>query len=164
MKALYSIKTLAELESLITSCKKQHRAPIITLALMTILISSKLAIAVPVTSAWSCGAWTKDKNNSCVEIQTCTRSICDTKGKVTNCRNETKTSKSTEQDCTPAPVKPKARNQGKGSMTLDGAQKMKQPTPAAPVPIPYPVKKRFDEADALFGKRTKLDKKAKKEQ
>jgi hypothetical protein len=164
MKAKNSIKALAKIEALMISvCRKQHRAPSIGFTLMTILISSQSAIAAPVTSDWSCGAWTKDENNSCVEIQTCTRSICDTKGKVTNCRNETKTSKSTDLDCTPAPVKPKARTQGRASITLDGVQKLKQPSPPTPVPIPYPIiNKRFDEADALFGKRTEIKKKVEK--
>lgn len=156
MKTTKLLRNLSEGEPSITVVyKKQLLTPFIAFALLTILISSQFAIAAPVTSAWSCGAWTKDKNNSCVEIQTCTRSICDTKGKVTNCRNETKTSKSTDPDCTPAPTKAKARTQGKASNILGGVQKIKQPSPATPVPIPYPViNKRFDEADAMFGKRT----------
>jgi len=173
MKAILLIKKLDEAGLFITSArekhtavcikdiyrltiKKQYRAPIIKFSLSTILFSSQFAIAAPVTSKWSCDAWVKDNNNSCVEIQTCTRSICNTKGKLANCRTETKTSKSTDLDCTPAPVKPSTRILGKGSMSLGVVQKIKKPV-ARPIPVLNPViNKRFDEADALFGKRTNV--------
>lgn len=144
--------------------KKQYRVPVIKLALSTILISSQFAIAAPVSSKWSCGAWVKDKNNSCVEIQTCTRSICNTKGKLTNCRTETKTSKSTDQDCTPTPIKPSTRIPGEDSISVGVVQKIKKPV-VRPKPVPNPaINKYFDEADALFGKRTNVNQKKKDKQ
>lgn len=116
--------------------KTQHMALFIPFVLTAFLVNSPLVAAAPVTSAWSCGAWVKNKNNSCIEIQKCTRSICDTKGSMTNCRNETKTTTSTDPDCTPA--KPNARTLGKSSISSSGAQKTKMPTLIQPIPIPYP--------------------------
>jgi len=134
-----TIKIFSKEATLTTPARKnQHRVSIITLAISTLLISCQLAIAAPATSAWSCGAWTTDSTNSCVEIQTCTRSICDTKGTVSNCRNETKTSKSTDPDCTPAASQSNARNLGKKAVSFEGNQKIKAPAPG-PIPIPYPI-------------------------
>lgn len=163
MERIQLIKKPVEAEPLLTSmCKKQRHTPFITFALTSIIISGQLVIAAPITSAWSCGAWTKDKKNSCVEIQICTRSVCGTKGTISNCRNETKTSKSTDQDCTPTPTKPKARTLGKDSMSFSGIQKIKKATAGRTTPKIRPeIRNNFDEADAIFGKRTSLNKKKK---
>jgi len=159
MKTISLIKIIPKVESLIKLFKMHNSASIIALALATTIMNSQAAIAASATSKWTCGAWTKDKNNSCVEIQTCTRSICNTIGKITDCRKETKTSKSTNLDCTPAPVKPKVRTFGKGSMSLGGTQKLKRPPVSMPIPIPYPgINKRFNRPDGLVGKRKNIKK------
>lgn len=83
------------------------RASILTTTLLTVLGSSNLAVAAT-TSAWSCGAWVTDATNSCVETKKCTRTICDAKGKIDNCRIETETSTATKANCTPDNAKPSA--------------------------------------------------------
>jgi len=83
------------------------RASILTATLLTVMGGSNLAVAAT-TSAWSCGAWVTDATNSCVETKKCTRTICDAKGKIDNCRIETETSTATKADCTPPNAKPSA--------------------------------------------------------
>ena len=138
MKTTNLLQNLNDDEFSITAAPvKQHHTFFIGLAFTTLIVSSQLAAAVPV--AWSCGAWTKSPTNSCVETQKCTRTVCDTKGSISNCRNETKTNTSTDLDCTPAPTKPKSRTLGENSMSLEQKLKIKKSSPAGPIPVPYPI-------------------------
>jgi hypothetical protein len=57
-----------------------------------------LSIGLPAVSSakdndvnWKCGDWKKSSDPKKDECRTCTRTICDTGDKVTNCRKETKT-------------------------------------------------------------------------
>ncbi len=82
-------------------------APVLATALLTVLSVCNVVEAAS-SAAWSCSAWKQDPVNSCVETKTCTRTLCDAKGKLDNCRIETKTSTATKANCTPPKAKPGA--------------------------------------------------------